>query len=526
VSGTSNHGAAIAAAEPSDEVDARLAGVFEGGGAKGIAYEGALLTLEENGLWFKAVAGASAGAVTAALIGAGYTATELSDRSIEATGTLEELMLPHSLWRRLSFLWRRIGQLREPSVAAVASSDRLEEWLREQLAEKVGSPDPTFSDLRESSGIELTIVAVDIHHRQHRIFNYAWSPTVSVASAAVASSSIPFALPPRRLLVASDDHFAAPIVDGGVWTNFPLFVFEDPEFRTYHGLGRLDATVVGFLLSEPGEDVTEDAVKPSRFVTMPDSMHDAAKRVRREDAGAELIGPSELLLTFHRDEVLDALSEDRKPYRWWNAENEYPWLDAWLSSSWEVPGVRAVRRSSGGDPTLPHRRFGKPRSGIEKRGLFILVEFVRWLSTVVYVIVAVLAVAAVAAVPAWFLVRYVAHGVWWTHVLWWFTFILAIGIGVAMATLFLTITLGNLVLYWPVRRFGGLIASTYVAGSGAPYWIGHMPETAGHVIVRLPTGQLRTTSFQMAIENRNEIVQSSRDATRQVLPQLRGERRR
>ncbi len=49
-------------------------GVFEGGGAKGAAYIGALTNLQEKGIWFKRVAGSSAGAITAALIAAGYRA--------------------------------------------------------------------------------------------------------------------------------------------------------------------------------------------------------------------------------------------------------------------------------------------------------------------------------------------------------------------------------------------------------------------------------------------------------------------
>lgn len=53
-------------------------GVFEGGGNLGTAYIGALMALEERGVWFKRVAGTSAGAITAALVAAGYTAEELN----------------------------------------------------------------------------------------------------------------------------------------------------------------------------------------------------------------------------------------------------------------------------------------------------------------------------------------------------------------------------------------------------------------------------------------------------------------
>ena len=56
--------------ESDGTVSVRLAGAFEGGGAKGVAYPGALRATRAKGCWFGAVAGAS-GAITAALITAG-----------------------------------------------------------------------------------------------------------------------------------------------------------------------------------------------------------------------------------------------------------------------------------------------------------------------------------------------------------------------------------------------------------------------------------------------------------------------
>ena len=55
----------------------RIDGVFKGGGAAGVAYNGALMALARNGVWFERVAGTSAGAITAALIAAGYDANEI-----------------------------------------------------------------------------------------------------------------------------------------------------------------------------------------------------------------------------------------------------------------------------------------------------------------------------------------------------------------------------------------------------------------------------------------------------------------
>ena len=51
--------------------------VFEGGGVKGIALAGALSVLEERGYLPQNTAGASAGAIVAALLVAGYGAGEL-----------------------------------------------------------------------------------------------------------------------------------------------------------------------------------------------------------------------------------------------------------------------------------------------------------------------------------------------------------------------------------------------------------------------------------------------------------------
>ena len=51
--------------------------VFKGGGAKGIAYVGALEALEMWDVKCVEVAGSSAGAITATLVACGYTAAEV-----------------------------------------------------------------------------------------------------------------------------------------------------------------------------------------------------------------------------------------------------------------------------------------------------------------------------------------------------------------------------------------------------------------------------------------------------------------
>ena len=53
--------------------------VFEGGGVKGIGLAGALSMLEEREYRPQNIAGTSAGAITAALLAAGYSADELRE---------------------------------------------------------------------------------------------------------------------------------------------------------------------------------------------------------------------------------------------------------------------------------------------------------------------------------------------------------------------------------------------------------------------------------------------------------------
>jgi predicted acylesterase/phospholipase RssA len=52
-------------------------GVFEGGGALGSAYLGGIKALHDNGIWFRRVAGNSAGSIFAAMIAVGFTAPEI-----------------------------------------------------------------------------------------------------------------------------------------------------------------------------------------------------------------------------------------------------------------------------------------------------------------------------------------------------------------------------------------------------------------------------------------------------------------
>lgn len=116
----------------------RCDAVFEGGGVKGIGLVGAVSVTEEMGYDFCTVAGTSAGAIVAALVAAGYRASELRDimRSLDYTQFKDAGLLDNiPVFGRVLSLGLEKG---------IYEGAYLEDWLREKLAAKGKR---TFKDL-------------------------------------------------------------------------------------------------------------------------------------------------------------------------------------------------------------------------------------------------------------------------------------------------------------------------------------------------------------------------------------------
>jgi NTE family protein len=248
-------------------VEGFVHGVFEGGGAKGVLYPGALEGMLRRRLWFKAVAGSSAGAITASMIAAGMTPSEMRD---EQEPGLTAMARPTR--------WSGYRRLRWGT--GFLDHERILKWLTDVLCRQssklgldVDERGPTFAAISDRTEIDLFVVAVDLKARHLAVFNGALTPETRVADAVMASATIPFAVEPR--IFHSDREEAMQwrlFVDGGVAANFPSFVFRDEGFRCYSGLdGRADDTpVVGFLLDEPlsakRRDQSRDVYRSGDFV--------------------------------------------------------------------------------------------------------------------------------------------------------------------------------------------------------------------------------------------------------------------
>ena len=210
-------------------------GVFMGGGAKSIAYGGALRAVHERGIWFGSVAGSSAGAIVSALIASGLELDEL------------EAAIPAGLAAARASLPARAGKVIIGHAHSVFEGRGLRAWLETTMATKIGKVDGapvTFAELHRATGIELYVVAVDLANGLPVVFCRRSTPDVDVAGAVVASGAIPGAFPAGRAVVRPGDEGAVvhTLIDGSAWANYPSFVFQDRSFRAWL---RSEAQLVG-----------------------------------------------------------------------------------------------------------------------------------------------------------------------------------------------------------------------------------------------------------------------------------------
>jgi NTE family protein len=219
--------------------------VCEGGGVKGIGLAGAYTALEEAGWEPECVAGTSAGAITAALIAAGYSAQELREEVL----SMHFREFKDEAWEdRIPVIGKEISVLRDYGVY---EGRRFLAWMTERLARKGVR---TFGDLRPTGSddpkraFRLQVIASDVSKHEMLVLprdahKLGSTPeTLSIAYAVRMSMSIPIFFEPVNHSNDStgEEHL---IVDGGMLSNFPVWLFdaeERPRFPTF-----------GMLLVEP-----------------------------------------------------------------------------------------------------------------------------------------------------------------------------------------------------------------------------------------------------------------------------------
>lgn len=270
--------------------------VFEGGGAKGIAFAGALQAFERHGHKPRRVIGTSAGSITACLVAAGYSSQEILDVLNERT--------PDGLPRFVSFmdtptiyedvivkdqlgLWLRtelnnpiIPDIIEPIVDNLIESlvkqdffrhlislllwggwyagDEFIIWMQEKL--DAGSrtlANSTLLEFHQKTGKDLSVIASDLTGKEMLVLNHRTAPSLPTVWAVRMSMSAPFAW--QEVIWRKEwgsyrgrDLVDHRVVDGGLLSNFPisLFVATDNNIDEIMGEGTQSEQVIGLLIDE------------------------------------------------------------------------------------------------------------------------------------------------------------------------------------------------------------------------------------------------------------------------------------
>lgn len=261
--------------QPTFRAEIGCYGIFEGGGAKGLAHVGALKACEDRKIRFDGVAGTSAGAIIAGLIAVGYKAHELfspekaennrvfdkdyisligrqewdraqvalekADQALSMLATINATVDSSSaanplidwLWAwprtcRSAYHWMQLGRSIRPlspvsKELGYFSLLGFQHWYNEQLARKLSKKRSdetvTFADI----DFDLRIISADLKTSTIVVHSKHTSPDRSVAEAVAASVCIPLVFKPTSFGTDNADLH----VDGGMLSNFPAWVFVD-----------------------------------------------------------------------------------------------------------------------------------------------------------------------------------------------------------------------------------------------------------------------------------------------------------
>lgn len=254
--------------------------VFEGGGVRGIAYLGMLEVLAEKGILLQKierVAGASAGAITSAIVSFGLQFNELkkladtldySKVPDKGSFSREDAVSAQEFAQRFCDIEGEFDGI-SGDIACIYrllkrygwySSEYIYTWLKGIIAGQFNDkkkPPYTFADFQNAflhkSGkpfLDLYIIGTDISNHCTRVFSAELTPDVEVATAVRISMSIP-------LFFESND-FEYPglgekyiFSDGGVMRNYPINIFDYSKFGNNFKNGVNLETLGGHLFTPP-----------------------------------------------------------------------------------------------------------------------------------------------------------------------------------------------------------------------------------------------------------------------------------
>jgi predicted acylesterase/phospholipase RssA len=274
--------------------------VFEGGGAKGMVFVGAMEAFEAAGHQYDRLLGTSAGAITATLLAAGYTTAEMlaamdereNDKPvfvgfmgvpgpfqrdyIRASATADFLrrvdipfvpdFLEDKIDEKIIDAMLKIVQYRHVfsfvEQGGWFAAHRFEKWMQDKLNAGRFTNSPrrfgkmTLAEFFQATGSELSLVASDTTAQQILVLNHRTAPDCPIVSAVRMSMSIPLLWQEVEWQAAwgryqDKDLVGHMIVDGGMLSNFPieLFVSSQPHITAVMGQKQSEQ-IIGLMIDE------------------------------------------------------------------------------------------------------------------------------------------------------------------------------------------------------------------------------------------------------------------------------------
>jgi NTE family protein len=289
--------------------------VFEGGGAKGMVFVGAMQEFMAKGHTYDRLLGTSAGAITATLLAAGYTPQEMlaalnekengqpvfvgfmgpplafDEPAVRSSATLALLQavdfsfVPNFLENGLDEKIANALIIAFPNLFSLIelggwfSAHKFIEWLQRKLAEGSFQGQPrrfsemTLSQFFAATRREISLVTSDTTGMHLLVLNHRTAPDLPVVWAVRMSMSIPLVWPEVEWQAEwgryqNIDITGHKMVDGGILSNFPIELFVSPAPHITAVMGdKQSEHMIGLLIDEtipvPGAPLPAVATKSS-----------------------------------------------------------------------------------------------------------------------------------------------------------------------------------------------------------------------------------------------------------------------
>lgn len=226
--------------------------VFDGGGARGIAFIGCIKALEEQNMMqdIKKIIGTSVGAIIATAVAIGYTSEEMKDILMTKDFTDFQDNSRYLIINALQFI-KNYGYYRGNNFLT---------WIELVIETKTKNKNITFKKIYEQYDKELIIVGTCVNRGQAVYFNHKNYPDMMVKDAIRISGSIPFYFDAIKF---RDEIY----IDGGISDSYPFGYFDN------------DLETLGFKLKFKLIDFKEDKSHSERIFWIKDYIINLTKTI-------------------------------------------------------------------------------------------------------------------------------------------------------------------------------------------------------------------------------------------------------